>query len=793
VRIGKIVRRILEFLVLPVNVSVIPACRLIFSGSLEMKRIAFGLLFVFCGVGPAAEPISFSRDVRPILTNTCFKCHGPDLKKGGLDLQSFATATAEAKSGEKAIVPGKHAASELVRRVQLNADDSEHMPPKGSLTPKQIETLKAWIDQGAKYEEHWAYVPPVKSIIAYGNRPIDAAVMAKLKVNGLQLNPQANKETLIRRLSLDLTGLPPTTKEVDAFLNDTSSDAYEKLVDQLLSSPHYGEHMARMWLDLARYADTNGYEKDDRRTIWPYRDWVINAFNRDLPYDQFTREQLAGDLLPKATREQQIATGFHRNTMVNTEGGTDDEEFRTAALVDRVNTTMEAWLGVTFSCAQCHNHKYDPFTQVEYYRLLAFFNSTADGGKANSPELPLPTPAQAAEQKAVRTLRNRLTAAGAIAPQAVLNPESNRIKKRESAISIPTTLVMKELPKPRETHVMIRGEFRNLGDKVSPGTPAKLTVKPFDGKNRLDLANWLVSRENPLAGRVMANRLWAKIFGRGIVETLEDFGVQGEPPSHPELLDWLTVEFADNGWSIKKLLKEIVLSATYRQSSAVTPEKLEKDPYNRFFSRGPRFRLDAEMVRDQALAVSGLLNRKLGGPSVMPFQPDGVWANPYSGDKWLTASNGEQYRRGLYTFWRRTAPFAMFTAFDAPSREVTCSRRPRTNTPLQALATLNDKSFVECANALARRMLAEGGPTVEGQITFGVRAVVSRPPTERELKAVAQLIERYRWSYAFRPDAAKRLASASGPIPKGVPAFELAARTVAANVLLNLDETLTKE
>jgi hypothetical protein len=762
-----------------------------------MKRIVYGFFVTFCGTAVAAEPVNFSRDVRPILTSTCFKCHGPDLKKGGLDLQSHATATAEAKSGERAVVPGKHSASELIRRVQLPADDESHMPPKGVLTPKQIETLKSWIDQGAKYEEHWAYVPPV-GFKQRGPNAIDTVVDKTLAKQGLTRNGQASKETLIRRLSLDLTGLPPTPAEVDAFAHDTSAGAYEKLVSRFLATPQFGEHWARMWLDLARYADTNGYEKDDRRTIWPYRDWVIDAFNRDLPYDQFTREQIAGDLLPNSTREQKIATGFHRNTMVNTEGGTDEEEFRTAAVVDRVNTTAEVWLGVTMACAQCHNHKYDPFTQAEYYKLFAYFNSTADKGRELTPEMPLPSPEDEKRLAALKVERRRATASAAVLPYAAVQSRVIRIKREEDGIAAKKTLVMKELPKPRTTHVMLRGEFRNLGEMVSANVPDRLHLKPSPttavvGKTRLDLANWLVSRDNPLAARVMVNRLWARLFGRGIVETLEDFGVMGEPPSHPELLDGLAVEFADSGWSVKKLLTFIVMSETYRQSSAATPEKLEKDPFNRLFSRGPRFRLDAETVRDQALAVSGLLNRKIGGPSVMPFQPEGVWANPYSGDRWVTPADGDRHRRGLYTFWRRTAHYALFAAFDAPSREVACSRRPRTNTPLQALATLNDKSFVECANALARRMVAEGGPTLSDQITFASMATLSRRPSTRELAVIKDYVRTMEWRYAFRPGEARALAGVAGPVPAGVKPHQLAARTVAANVLLNLDETLTKE
>ncbi len=751
---------------------------------------------------PAAKPeISFNRDIRPILSNRCFKCHGPDLKKSGLDLQTRDTALKELKSGMRAVVPGKSDESELLRRVTAS-EETERMPPKGkgeALTADQVAKLRAWIDQGAKYEEHWAYVrpqrPPLPAVRnrAWVRNDIDSFVLARLEREGLSPSPEADRATLLRRVSLDLTGLPPTVREVDDFLADRSERAYEKAVDRLLASPHYGEHQARPWLDQARYADTNGYEKDERRTVWPYRDWVIGAFNRDLPFDRFTIEQVAGDLLPGATREQQIATGFHRNTMTNTEGGTDDEEFRVAAVVDRVNTTMEVWMGTTLACAQCHNHKYDPFSQKEFYRLFAFLNHTADPGRSVEPQLPVPTPEETAR-------RDRLHAESAA--QALLakpNPLAGaahltRLGKQLAAVKPTTTLVMKELPKPRDTHVLIRGNHKNKGDKVESGVPAKWhPLKPDYPPNRLGLARWLVDEDNPLVGRVTMNRLWARYFGRGLVETGEDFGAQGELPTHPELLDWLATELPRQKWSLKAMHKLIVTSATYRQSARVTPSLYERDPYNRLFARGPRFRLDAETVRDNALAVSGLLSRKLGGPSVFPFQPDGVWFNPYSNDKWVQSTGGDQYRRGLYTFWRRTAPYAAFMAFDAPSREVACERRPRTNTPLQALATLNDRAFVEPAAALARRMMGEVKGTDEERATYGFRLCVARAPAAAE---VALLLRLYRENLEkYRKDPAAAAAMAKGGLsdpPKGMDAAELAAWTVVANVLLNLDEMITK-
>ena len=757
----------------------------------------------------AAEPIRYARDVRPILSNNCFKCHGPDLKKSNLDLQSLATATKKLASGMSAIVPGKPDQSEMLRRVSSHSLD-ERMPPKGEgLKPGQIETLRQWIAEGAKYEEHWAYVKPEKpNLPALKNgewvrNPIDVFVLARLEKEGLKTSAEADKITLLRRVTFDLIGLPPTLAEVDAFLKDKSPDAYEKAVDRLLKSPHYGEHMARWWLDMARYADTNGYEKDERRTIWPYRDWVINAFNRDMPFDQFTIEQIAGDLLPDATPEQKIATGFHRNTMVNTEGGTDDEEFRVAAIVDRVNTTMSVWMGTTFNCCQCHNHKYDPFTQKEFYRLYSFFNQTADRGRSNAPEISVPT-ADEEERKTASRLKMAgkaiaLLGAHDLVRPALVRPVSAQItslQKLMGGIKPATTLVMQELVDQRKTHIQIRGNHKNLGEEVVPGTPAKLHKLVVYGRrdgNRADLARWLVSPENPLVGRVTMNRIWARYFGRGIVETSEDFGIQGELPTHPDLLDYLAADFVERKWSFKAMHKQIVMSATYRQSSEFTKELLEKDPQNRLFARGPRFRLDAEMVRDNALAISGLLNRKQGGPSVFPFQPEGVWANPYSGDKWFSSDGGNQFRRGLYTFWRRTAPYATFMAFDAPSREVSCERRVRSNTPLQALATLNDRAFIECASGLAKRMLYEVKGDAAERVKYGFRLCVSRSSSAAELEALLELYTSTVAEYRKDKDAARKLALVLGLPKPDLDSAELAAWTVVANALLNLDETITRE
>jgi hypothetical protein len=755
----------------------------------------------------AAEPVTFNRDIRPILSNSCFKCHGPDLKKAGLDLQSSSSATKKLESGEAAIVPSKHDASAMWKRV-TSKDETQRMPPKGEpLKPDQIAKLQTWIDSGAVYEAHWSYVAPRKppepkvKNRQWVRNPIDLHVLAKLEKEGLTPTPEAEKAVLLRRVSLDLTGLPPTLEEVEAFLRDKSPQAYEKAVDRLLGSKHYGEHMASWWLDMARYADTNGYEKDERRSIWPYRDWVINAFNRDLSFDQFTIEQLAGDLLPKPTIDQKIATGFHRNTLVNTEGGTDDEEFRVAAVVDRVNTTMSVWMGTTFACAQCHNHKFDPFSQKEYYQLFAFFNGTTDQGRGLEPQLAVPTDEEqerkaASKLKMARQVAHLLTgdpivSAGLVRP---VKEQITSIQKLMGGIKPATTLVLAEMPKPRATFIQIRGNHKNPGAQVTAGVPAKLhPLKMEKGQplNRFTLARWLVSPENPLVGRVTMNRIWARYFGRGLVETSEDFGIKGELPTHPELLDYLATELVVQKWSLKAIQKQIVMSASYCQSTKVSPKVLERDPFNRLFARGPRFRMDAEMVRDNALAVSGLLNRKIGGPSVFPFQPDGIWAAPYSGDRWVLSDNGNQFRRGLYTFWRRSSPYAAFMAFDAPSREVSCERRPRTNTPLQALATLNDRVFVECSNGLARRMATQPNGDQE-RVIYGFKLCVSRAPTDSEVKLLTQLYRESLEKYRKDSTSAKKMALILGLAPAKIDLAELAAWTVVANVLLNLDETITK-
>jgi hypothetical protein len=810
----------------------LPAGARILMMRTAVSCLAFLILpagFLFRSVPVMAEEprqgvVDFNRDIRPILSKNCFACHGQD---GGhrvtkLRLDQRDSAVKEQKSGITAIVPGAPGKSELVRRITAR-DADERMPPEETnnhLTAVQVDTLRRWVEQGAPYAEHWAFVKPKRQpqpAVKQTNWPkqgMDYFVLARLELEGLRPAEEADRFTLLRRASLDLRGLPPTPQEVEAFAQDGSPNAYEKAVDRFLKDPAYGERWARLWLDLARYADSAGYGSDPLRTIWRYRDWVIDAFNRNLPYDQFTIEQLAGDLLLNPTLEQRMATAFHRNTMTNTEGGTDREEFRVAAVKDRVDTTFQVWMGLTMGCAKCHSHKYDPITQTEYYRFFAFFNQSADNDQPDeSPVIPAPTAAMERETQRIDALlgaaRKKLStptprlvadlvARRSLAPPAeflaVLVEITNLNRSRPVA---PTLPVMVERPanQRRETHLMIKGNFLNPGDKVEPGLPAAFPPLPLGGAaNRLGIAHWLVDPSNPLTARVAVNRYWGQLFGSGLVETEEDFGTQGELPSHPALLDWLALEYVRLGWDTREFLRMLATSATYRQAARVTPERLAKDPRNRLLSRGPRFRLEAEMVRDQALALSGLLSRKMYGPSVYPPQPPGLWQAAFNGQRtWATSTGEDRYRRGLYTFWRRTVPYPSMATFDAPSREICSIRRIRTNTPLQAFVTLNDPVYVEIAQALARRILKEGGSTDEDRATYGLRLCLCHPPRPEQIKQVIALLQTERAHY--RKDAAAALALATeplGPLPSGSSADELAAWTVVANVLLNLDGVLTK-
>lgn len=769
---------------------------------------------------PGAEPIDFDRQVRPLFAQHCLSCHGPEKQRGGLRLDVAKDALAGGNSGA-VILPGKGAQSPLLHAVRGTDPDLKMPPGEKSLTAAEIALLQTWIDQGAPWgtqqeagtrkgvaSTHWAFQPLSQAVPPQADvHPIDAFVRARLRKEGLAPSPVADRETLIRRLSLDLTGLPPTPAEVRAFLADTSPNAYEQLVDRLLASQHYGERWARHWLDLARYADSDGYEKDTGRPFaWRYRDWVIQALNRDLPFDQFTIEQLAGDLLPGATADQKIATGFHRNTLTNKEGGVDQEEFRIAAVVDRVNTTSTVWLGLTVACAQCHDHKYDPISQREYYQLMAFFNSDREL------DLPVPLPGEAMK---VAWMQKRFRDRQHVLKQALEEAKAKKrpaaeITKRQKAVtdhartapgvSKAQTLT---LGPTRATHIHLRGDFLRKGVEVSPGTLAVLPplakATEVSTPNRLDLAQWLVAEDNPLTPRVIVNWVWGKYFGRGLVATPEDFGIQGQKPSHPDLLDWLARDFTspgkrnDTAWSLKRLHKRIVMSATYQQSSAITAELQERDPLNILLARQSRLRLEAEIVRDQALAVSGLLTAKVGGPSVRPPQPSGISELTYAGSaRWVESTGPDRYRRGLYTWFQRTSPYPMLLTFDSPDANVCTVRRERSNTALQALTLLNDSVFVETAQALASRILTDKALTADAdRLRHLVQLALGRAPLPEEEEQLARLLADMQALAQANPTEAEKLLGAHAP--KGIPVPTAAAWVGVARTVLNLDEFVTRE
>ncbi len=1052
-----------------------------------------GAALLAAGAASETGKVDFTRDVRPILSDKCFACHGPDEagRQAGLRLDTREGAFAD-RGGRPAIVPGDPASSLLLQRI-THKSEALRMPPRSAgprLTDKEVDLIRRWIEEGAEWRTHWAYVAPVRPPVpdvklkGWPRNPIDHFILAELERRNLKPAPEADRATLLRRLSLDLAGLPPTPEELARFLADRAPDAYERQVERLLASPRYGERLAMEWLDLARYADTHGYHIDSHRDMWPWRDWVIAAFNRNMPYDQFTIEQLAGDLLPNPAREQLIATGFNRNHMINFEGGAIEEEYLVEYVVDRVETTGTVWLGSTLGCARCHDHKYDPFSQKDFYRLFAFFNTVnekgLDGRAGNAqPVLQLPTPEQEQRLKQIQAefeakeqafpkqeaenlfenwrrtrggsmpapsredliahyefegslvdtsggYRHGSTArgeviysSGRVGTSAELNGETHvrfgdagnfeanrpfslalwvqttgypaavilqKIEDSETrrgfqleadeAVPLPplkraqhlrfrlihrwpeevaeirtrdmvlqdwrhvainydgsgeasglrlfidgearevvivrdnlggsirndapleagsprasarafkgriddlrlygrqlepaevlqlareepiramltgrtprprreadaqaydarlrdyflrfeapeplrklyleiqalkeakrkldsqilTTMVMAEMERPRETHVLGRGDYRNLGEKVTPGVPAALPPMPAGAPaNRLGLAQWLVDSSNPLTARVTVNRLWQMFFGTGLVKTAEDFGSQGEAPSHPELLDWLATEFIRTGWDVKAMVRLIVTSAAYRQSSRATPELIELDPENRLLARGPRFRLKAELIRDNALAISGLLNPAIGGPSVFPYQPPGIWEEVAYGDYFTaqtyTPSTGaDLYRRSMYTFWKRTAPPPSLVTFDAPDREKCIARRARTNTPLQALVLLNDPTYVEAARAFAERLIREAGRDPARRIDHAFRLALARPASPRQRQLLRNLAARQLAHYRGDPEAARKLLAVGESRPEpSLDAAELAAWTTVASVILNLDETISKQ
>jgi hypothetical protein len=776
---------------------------------------------------PAA--VDFGRDVLPILSDYCFACHGPDTKARKADLRLDVREGAVRDDGG-VVVPGQADESELIARVVSREPDEVMPPPKSKkvLTPGQVEVLRRWIDQGASWGRHWAFEPPRRPVLpavrdrGWPRNPIDRFILARLEAEGIDPSPEAEKATLIRRVTLDLTGLPPSPGEVAAFLADESPDAYERLVDRLLVSPHYGERWARPWLDLARYADSNGYSIDAPRSIWKYRDWVIDALNRDQPFDEFVTDQLAGDLRPGASLDQLVATGFHRNTPINQEGGIDREQFRVESVLDRANTTATTFLGLTMGCCQCHDHKYDPISQEEYYRLFAFFNN------CDEPEVTVASPEEIARRDEAEArvasylerlwdehpeLREKqkawelgLDMAGRQkqsqevreafdTPFDKRDPEKNHVvfaafidqdkgvrehrravaKIRAEGPKLTTTMVVRERAKsPRETHLLIQGDYTRPGRVVGPGVPAVLPPLEAGPRppDRMDLARWLFDPSHPLTARVTVNRMWLAHFGRGLVETENDFGTQGSPPSHPELLDWLATEFVALGWSQKAMHRLIVTSATYRQSSRSRPELAAIDPANRLLARQTRLRLDAELIRDSALSASGLLSRRLGGPSSFPPQPDGVMSLGQMRREWKVEDGPGRYRRGLYTFFWRATPHPMLMVFDAPDATRACTRRERSNTPLQALTLLNDEAFFECAESLSGRVLRDGPPDDAGRLEYAFRLGVARAPRESESRRLTGLLSEIRGETGTS---------------------EREAWTTVARVLLNLDEFITRE
>lgn len=802
------------------------------------------ILFCLAATTLHAQPApSFEEEIQPLL-NSCRACHSAQLATSGLSLDSREALLAGGTRGP-AVQPGEPDASLLIEAVRRTGNLK--MPPGQPLTAEQVGALERWVASGAPWSsvsasadaKPWAFripqrpEPPAVENAAWVRNPIDRFVLAKLQERDIAPSPEADRMTLLRRVSLDLTGLLPSPEEIEAFVSDDSPEAYEKVVDRLLASRHYGERWGRHWLDLARYADSDGYSIDGPRPIWPYRDWVVNALNEDKPFDEFVIEQIAGDLLPNPTKDQLIATGFHRNTPLNFEGGIDVEQYRVEAVADRVATTGSVFMGLTIGCARCHDHKYDPIKQKEFYQLFAFYNNTVEISHADErykiyePTLDLRTPKEDAQAKAywsqVYALSEELVdyVLGLDARHSADDPpirEDEGLKARMSTLHqftapvgvgasyrwpqpiVTRTLITEERDVPRETYIHEGGDFLRHGERVYPGVPAALSSAPVSG-DRLDLARWLVSRDNPLTARVTTNRMWQRFFGKGIVETENDFGSVGTPPTHPELLDWLAVEFMERGWSQKAIQKRIVMSATYRQSSKNRPDLEEVDPYNDLLARQSRLRLDAEIVRDAALSASGLLTREFGGPSVYPPIPAGAMASTQIQREWPTEVGPDRYRRGLYTVFFRQSPPPSLVLFDAPNGSETCTRRVRSNSPLQALTLLNDQAFLEFAIALGQRVLTEAPPNDSARIDYAFLIALNRGPLGSERDRLLTYLSTQRQEYAAQPTIARKLVSklAEGQgtadeetISLSV-APELAAWTSVARVLLNLDDFITRE
>jgi hypothetical protein len=744
----------------------------------------------------------FQSEMEPVLRKNCIGCHNSRIRTSGLALDTEGGVRAGGKRGPVAGT-GNPESSALYQAILHTG--SLKMPPTGRLSDGEIAVFKRWIELKLPWAGnavngsgpgHWAFRAPVRppeptGDISWGNNAIDRFIRARLNQAALAPSPEADHATLLRRVSLDLTGLPPSPEELEAFRNDQRPGAYERVVDRLLASPHYGERWARHWLDAAHYADSNGYAIDSPREIWKYRDWVIQALNADLPFDRFVTEQMAGDLLPNPTTDQLVATGFYRNTMLNEEGGSDPEQYRVEAVVDRVATTGSALLGLTLGCARCHDHKYDPISQREFYQLYSFFNNIdemttgRDPARIREPVLEFGSPEEIARRRAfdsqMRALETELVIyEAALPPNTDVERDAGSLERRRNMVALRkqlpsaaySTLILRELPRPREAYIHLGGEFTDKGDSVEPNTPAVLP--PLGAKstpNRLDLARWLVSRQHPLTARVAVNRIWQAYFGRGIVATQDDFGVKGAPPTHPELLDWLAVEFMEKNWSQKALHRLVVTSATYRQSSRQRAGVMEKDPGNELLARQNRLRLDAEIVRDVALRASGLYDGRVGGPSVFPPIPEGTLATTQIRREWPTSTGPDRYRRGLYTFFWRSAPHPTLVTFDAPDATASCTRRSRSNTPLQSLILLNDAAFLELAEGIGRTVRGAAPANPAARVIYAFQLTLGRPPSRTEQDRLLAFL-------------ATRRAAGDDDVQQW---------TAAARVLMNLDEFRTRE
>lgn len=754
----------------------------------------------------AGEKLQFNRDIRFIFSDNCFLCHGPDKNRREADLRLDLRSEA---TGHQAIVPGKPEESEVVVRI-YSTDADLIMPPPAShkkLSDEQKAIIKRWIVEGAEYQGHWAYEPPVKPATPAAGNAIDHLVGRRLAESGQQLSPEADRRTLARRLYFDLIGLPPKPEEVEAFVADPTPQAYERLVEKLLASPHYGERMAIPWLDVVRFADTIGYHSDNPRNVWPYRDYVIRSFNENKPFDQFTIEQLAGDLLPGSTQEQKVGSCFNRLLLTTEEGGAQPKDYEARMLTDRVRAVGTVWLGLTLGCCQCHDHKFDPATMRDFYSLGTFFADIEEpiiGRREDG--LMLPSDEQRKElerlQAAVAELQKKLDSppADVVAVKEAWEKKLADAKKAQADFeaSLARCLVSVSMSNPRTVRILPRGNWMDeSGEIVQPALPKFLPQPnvPQDRRlNRLDLAQWLVSRDNPLTARVVVNRLWKQFFGIGLSKVPEDLGSQGEWPVCPELLDWLACEFMDSKWDVKHMVRTIVLSRTYRQASTASKQLQERDPANRTLARQSRFRLDAELVRDNALSVAGLLVPEIGGPSVKPYQPDGYWENlNFPTRTWVADTGESQYRRGLYTWWQRSFLHPSLLAFDAPSREECAADRNRSNIPQQALVLLNDPTYVEAARAFAARILKEGGGDTPERLTWAWRQALQRAPREDEIQVVTALLEKHKGQYDRDTQSAGAILRVGlTPAPPDLAPAELAAWTSVARVILNLHETVTR-